>query len=44
MFYDVTETEVQVLAITKADAQAWLDEEGISEDSAEGSGAGGGEG
>lgn len=45
VFYDVTETQVQVLAIiTKADAQAWLDEEGISEDSAEGSGAGGGEG
>jgi mRNA interferase RelE/StbE len=42
VFYDVTKTQVQVLAIvTKADAQAWLDEEGISEDSIEGSGAGG---
>jgi mRNA-degrading endonuclease RelE of RelBE toxin-antitoxin system len=29
VFYDVTETEVQVLAIVpKAQAQAWLDEEG----------------
>ena len=29
VFYDVTETQVQVLAIvTKADAQAWLDEQG----------------
>jgi hypothetical protein len=29
VFYDVTETEVQVLAIiTKAEAQAWLDERG----------------
>lgn len=29
MFYDVTETQVQVLAIvTKADAQSWLDEQG----------------
>ena len=45
VFYDVTETQVQVLAIvTKADAQKWLDEEGISEESAAGSGPGGGEG
>jgi mRNA interferase RelE/StbE len=30
VFYDVTETAVEVLAIvTKAEAQAWLDEEGI---------------
>ena len=29
VFYDVTETQVQVLAIvTKADAQSWLDEQG----------------
>jgi len=29
VFYDVTETQVQVLAIvTKAEAQAWLDEQG----------------
>ena len=29
VFYDVTETQVEVLAIvTKADAEAWLDEEG----------------
>jgi mRNA interferase RelE/StbE len=29
VFYDVTETQVQILAIvTKADAQAWLDEQG----------------
>jgi mRNA-degrading endonuclease RelE of RelBE toxin-antitoxin system len=32
VFYDVTETQVQVLAIvTKAEAQAWLEEEGTSE-------------
>ncbi len=29
VFYDVSETQVQVLAVvTKADAQAWLDEQG----------------
>ena len=29
VFYDVPETQVQILAIvTKADAQAWLDEQG----------------
>ena len=42
VFYDVTETQVQVLAIiTKAEAQAWLDHQGTP---AEGGGAGGGEG
>jgi len=31
VFYDVTETQVQVLAIvTKADAQAWLAEQGTT--------------
>jgi mRNA interferase RelE/StbE len=31
VFYDVTETQVQVLAIvTKDEAQAWLDEQGTS--------------
>jgi mRNA interferase RelE/StbE len=31
VFYDVTETQVQVLAIvTKAEAQAWLDEQGTA--------------
>ena len=30
VFYDVTEREVQVLAvISKAEAQAWLDEQGV---------------
>jgi hypothetical protein len=38
VFYDVTETTVDVLAIiTKAEAQAWLDREGTP---AEGSGPG----
>jgi mRNA-degrading endonuclease RelE of RelBE toxin-antitoxin system len=44
VFYDVTETQVQVLAIvTKDEAQAWLDEEGTpsSKGSAGGSPAGG---
>lgn len=32
VFYDVTETQVQVLAIvTKAQAQTWLDEQGTPE-------------
>jgi len=32
VFYDVTETQVQVLAIvTKAEAQAWLDEQGTAD-------------
>lgn len=46
VFYDVTETEVQVLAIvTKAEAQAWLDAEGASDsDHAEGGSARGGKG
>ena len=31
VFYDVTETTVEILAIvTKAEAQAWLDQEGTS--------------
>ena len=31
VFYDVTETQVQVLAIvTKAEAQAWLDDQGTA--------------
>jgi len=43
VFYDVTEKEVQILAIiTKAEAQAWLDAEGTpSPDSSEGSGPSG---
>jgi mRNA-degrading endonuclease RelE of RelBE toxin-antitoxin system len=45
VFYDVTETEVQVLAIvTKAEAQSWLDEEGTPGQGPEGGGARGGEG
>ena len=45
VFYDVTETEVQVLAIvTKAEAQSWLDEEGTPTHGPEGGGTGGGEG
>ena len=45
VFYDVTETQVQILAVvTKEQAQAWLDEQGTREDDAESSGAGGGEG
>jgi mRNA-degrading endonuclease RelE of RelBE toxin-antitoxin system len=46
VFYDVTETQVQVLAIvTKAEAQAWLDEQGTpAEDRTQSSGAGGSEG
>jgi mRNA interferase RelE/StbE len=32
VFYDVTETQVQILAIvTKAAAQAWLDEQGTAD-------------
>ena len=31
VFYDVTETQVQVLAVvSKAEAQAWLDEQGTA--------------
>jgi hypothetical protein len=45
VFYDVTETQVQVLAIvTKAEAQSWLDEESTPVWGPEGGGAGGGEG
>jgi mRNA interferase RelE/StbE len=45
VFYDVTETQVQILAIvTKADAQAWLDEQGTREGGPAGGRAGGGEG
>jgi mRNA interferase RelE/StbE len=41
VFYDVTETQVQVLAIvTKAEAQSWLDEEGTPAQEPEGGGAG----
>lgn len=43
--YDVTETQVQVLAIvTKAEAQSWLDEQGTPAQKSEGSGSGGSEG
>jgi mRNA interferase RelE/StbE len=46
VFYDVTETEVQILAIvTKAEAQKWLDEQGTpSENADEGRASGEGEG
>lgn len=45
VFYDVTETQVQILAVvSKEQAQAWLDEQGTSEDDAKSGGAGGGEG
>ena len=45
VFYDVTETQVQVLAIvTKAEAQSWLDEQGTPTHGRKGSGSGGGEG
>jgi len=46
VFYDVTETQVQVLAVvTKADAQAWLDEQGTpTADNAESGGSGGDQG
>ena len=45
VFYDVTETQVQILAIvTKEQAQAWLEEQGTSEDDATSGGAGGGKG
>ncbi|HET9362093.1 MAG TPA: hypothetical protein VFO58_20215 [Vicinamibacterales bacterium] len=42
VFYDVTETQVQVLAIvTKAEAQAWLDAQGTPRsESTEGGGPG----
>jgi mRNA interferase RelE/StbE len=46
VFYDVTETQVQVLAIvTKTEAEAWLDEQGTPEPpGTEGSGPGEGQG
>jgi mRNA-degrading endonuclease RelE of RelBE toxin-antitoxin system len=46
VFYDITETQVQVLAIvTKAEAQAWLEQEGTPDsEGAEGGGSGGGQG
>ena len=43
VFYDVTETQVQVLAIvTKAEAQAWLDEQGTPIEAGPESGGSGG--
>ncbi len=41
VFYDVAETQVQILAVvTKADAQAWLDEQGTpTANTAEGGGS-----
>jgi mRNA interferase RelE/StbE len=46
VFYDVTETQVQILAVvTKAEAQAWLDEQGTAEeDPTEGGSLGGSQG
>ena len=46
VFYDVTEKEVQILAIvSKAEAQAWLDTEGTpGDDSSKAGGAGRSEG
>ena len=45
VFYDVTETEAQILAIvTKAEAESWLDEEGTPAQGPEGGGTGGDEG
>ena len=46
VFYDVTETQVQVLAVvTKADAQAWLDGQGTpTADKAESGGSRGDQG
>jgi mRNA interferase RelE/StbE len=46
VFYDVTETQVQVLAIvTKVEAQSWLEQEGTpGSEGAEGGGPGGGQG
>ena len=44
VFYDVTETQVQILAVvTKEQAQAWLEEHGTREGGAESGGAGGSE-
>ena len=46
VFYDVTETQVQVLAIvTKVEAEAWLEEQGTPDpEGSEGGGAGPGQG
>ena len=45
VFYDVTETQVQVLAIvTKAEAQSWLDAQGTPTQGPKTSGSGGGQG
>jgi mRNA-degrading endonuclease RelE of RelBE toxin-antitoxin system len=45
VFYDVTETQVQILAIvTKAEAQQWLEAQGTPRPKTEGSGSGGSEG
>jgi mRNA interferase RelE/StbE len=45
VFYDVTETQVQVLAVvTKVEAQSWLDEQGTPAEESAGGGTGGGEG
>jgi mRNA-degrading endonuclease RelE of RelBE toxin-antitoxin system len=45
VFYDVTETQVQVLAVvTKAEAQSWLDEQGTPTEESTGSGPGRSEG
>jgi mRNA-degrading endonuclease RelE of RelBE toxin-antitoxin system len=45
VFYDVTETQVQILAIVrKGHAQAWLDAQGTREGGAESGGAGESEG
>src|SRR6266545_1890315 len=44
VFYDVTETQVQVLAIvTKAEAQSWLDEQGTPTQGRKTRGSGAGE-
>jgi len=45
VFYDVTETQVEVLAIvTKSEAQSWLDEQGTPAEESEGGGSGGSQG
>ena len=45
IFYDATETQVQILPIvTKSEAQAWLDEQGTPEGRAQGGGPRRGEG
>ncbi len=44
VFYDVTETQVQVLAVvTKPEAQSWLEEPSTPTQGPKGSGSGGGE-